>query len=143
MCFESMGSTRTSPTSTMTLFESITEIELSFGSSGSLKNSSTCTGGVLNTALACGLERNNSACAKTGTTAHALKSRTITIDQNIRRLIFNRSLSGSLPHRSFTKGCYANSNPDQPDKHTEPNQPIRGCRDLRRSVNHRELDRIR
>src|SRR5258706_9456022 len=66
------GSTRTSPTSTLTLFVSITLIELSCGSNDSLKNSSTCTGGSSRTALACGLERNNTAWAQTEVTAHAL-----------------------------------------------------------------------
>jgi len=36
-------------------------MELKFDSRGSLKKSSTWMGGFSNTALACGLERNNSA----------------------------------------------------------------------------------
>src|SRR5436189_2866465 len=69
---ESDGSTRTSPTSTIRLFVSMTLMELSCGSSGSLKKSSTCTGGFFSTTLACGLARNKSAWAETEVTAQAL-----------------------------------------------------------------------
>src|SRR5688500_2409110 len=74
--FGSEGSTRTSPTSTMRLFESTTDIELRSGSSGSLKNSSTCTGGCSNAAFADGLERTNKACAETDVAIPAQYSRT-------------------------------------------------------------------
>src|SRR5688572_31183324 len=75
--FGSAGSTRTSPTSTMRLFESTTDIELSSGSSASLKKISTCTGGCSSTAFADGLERTNRAWAETDVTAPAQYSRTM------------------------------------------------------------------
>ena len=49
-----------------------TVIELSLGSSDSLKKSSTCTGACSKTALAAGLERTSNACAEPKVTAHAL-----------------------------------------------------------------------
>src|SRR6185369_9917563 len=97
---------------------------LSCCSTASLKNNSTCTGGWMSTALAAGLECNNKACASAGVTAQLLLySRTIRISHRKRFLVFKR-ITNPLTHRGFAQGCYADPYPDQPDQHTQPDQPI-------------------
>src|SRR5687767_10125503 len=99
----SVVSTRTSPASTMRMFESTTLMELSVGSSGSLKYNSTCTGGCSNTAFAAGTERTNKACADTKLVPQALKISIMATSPIIRFLNFtwlpvqiNRLYEGQL-----------------------------------------------
>src|SRR5687767_11224436 len=105
----------------------MTAMELNPGSSGSLKNSSTCTGGCSSTAFGSGFDRTSKACAETVPTAHALNSRTITISQTTRRLaLITRGDKSLFPPRSSSlpKRHHSQHQSDEPDQYAEIEQPV-------------------